>query len=267
MKTKSISLVILASVTIIFSGISVIHASSWETVEFFTYDWNNDGKPCTFLLETPKNRIHEPGEFTKITIQVPGKKGFALEYKYGLTDFRHYSLSRKSVVPITNNLLANLSKFVVLGPAEKNKAENSLLFVFGWEYASQPGMLYVIALNREKYPEVIFRGQLDLIGIEYMSESGQTKLISYGSYSDIVGWGRRYVFNTYSPRHVYSIKKVNGSMSMVFDQQLTEEYNKKNYAWAGIKPRKDLVVVSFHDGSSRKPEVMNLKDAKTKYRN
>ena len=245
---------------LILSLISISSAASWKKVESFAFDWNNNGKPDTFSLEVPDNRQGEPGDFTRLVINIPGKKEFVLEDKYGLTDYANYSHSK--TVPIDKNLFANKSKYLVLSPMENNKSESSLLFVFGWEYSSRPGILYIISLNKDGYPEIIFKNELEVLKLEGINKDGYAELIGYHSYSEF--FGPKGMFSSYCPRYAYAIRKAKTGLAITFDEKLSEAYNKKNYYWAGLKPSEEMVIVNPRDKSG-KAEFMSLKDAKAKY--
>ncbi len=241
-------------------AIADLCAFSFKTIESFSYDWNNDGKVYSFLLEKI-DKWNDPGDYHRLTIKIPGKKDFVLEDKYGLTNYTNYSHSQS--LPISNNLLSKKSKYLVLTPIENNKTGTALLFVFGWEYSSRPGKLYIISLNSDGYPEIILKEELDILGLNATNNKGYGEIFGYHSYPEY--FGPKYIFSSYCPRYVYAVKKGDSGVEINFDEKLTEEYNKKNYYWAGLKPAEEMVVVSFKNKKEKKTEFMSLKEAKAKY--
>jgi hypothetical protein len=260
---KLVTTVFLVAVSALSSTVNV-QAFTFRTIESFSYDWNGDGKPYTFLLDKIEN-WNDPGDYHRLTIKIPGKKVFVLDDRYGLVKYSSYCRWSHQKIP-AENLLATKSEYLVLATLGNTKKPVKLLFLFGYEYSSQPSMVHIIALDETGNPEIVFEGQLGIFGLTGMMKDGYAELIGYHGYSGYTEhFGSNLMFESYNPRYVYAVSLNDSKVKISFDTKLTEEYNTENYVWKGLKHSKDLegmVVVIPKNG---KPELMNVNDAEKKY--
>lgn len=222
-----------------------------ETVEF---DWNNDNKPAQFILEPATEGVFK-GSYTKLHIKIPGKPEYTLENQK-VWDSYHYGDTSDNTWIYEANLIE--SDYFAFLPATK---KDSFLFLFGYAYASSPGDLYIFALNKDGYPELIFKKQFELIKFEDINNDGVAELIGIPWFNNGLSYGSRYI-----PHLVYSFTKDNGHFKASLNLNLSEKYcTEHGYVWAGPDEISDQIVV--YPPISNITKLMKTEDAYKLFKN
>ena len=222
---------------------------SWVVVDKVNFDWNQDKKMDQIILERPEI-WNDPGDFTRIRINIAGKKEFVLDDPNGLIQYKE--INEQSF--IKSNIKSN---YMALYPITENFSE-SLLIMFGYEYGSSPGELLIISLNQEGYPEKVFSENFSIIKFEDLNNDKSLEMLGQPWYAQ--GLGSNGDIHTYCPIYVYRLDKSKNNFKVVLDLDLSKKYNEEyGSGWAGPDPREDIVEVTPLNGSQSR--LMNKKEA------
>lgn len=232
-------------------GVSSVAQTKWKTVERFQFEW--DGHPdVRVTLELPTN-WDEGGEFSRVRIQVPGKKEFVLEDDVGWAHFRSedatlpddFAKTAKNLVRSRNVLAVRVS------------ASRTALFLFGIAYGSSPGRLDVLEIGSDGQPRaVLHKDELGVKAVRDLDGDGIAELVGYPCLSQ--GFGNDLL--TYDPFNVYKLGAKPAAQAEL-SLPLSKHYNLKHYyGWAGPSCSEDFAVV-LHPPGGGKPRVMSTRDA------
>lgn len=127
----------------------------FEVIDIVNYDFNGDNKNDAIKIE----RIidwGDPGDFHKITLTLSGQDEVMFFNIDGWMRVTPYELQFTESLK-TNSLVK--SDYVVIQKASK---KDILLIAYGYVYASQPGLLTIVNITREKAPALIFNDNYHL---------------------------------------------------------------------------------------------------------
>jgi len=221
----------------------------WKRVSSFKFDWDHRAE-ATVILEVllPRN---DQGDFTRIRIRVPGRRDFVLTnkdgwVKYGSDEARLSAELRKA------NLVR--SDYVLVLKAGENR---SLLFLFGYWYASSPGSLDVLEVSEDDEPKVVLhRDEFGLRELRDLDNDGLNEIVGYPCLSQ--EWGDGLL--TYDPFNVYKLGSSPAAPANL-SLPLSKSYNLEHYyGWAGAKCSEDFAVV-LHPPKGGKPVVVTAREA------
>jgi hypothetical protein len=237
----------------IILGISGLARSEtkWKRVSSFLFDWNGHPK-VQVIMEIPAS-WSDPGDFTRIRIQVPGQKQFVLSNSNGWVKLSSdVAAIRPNVLKMKN--LVHSEYVLALDASHDNR---TLLFLFGYSYASSPGSLDVIEILHSGQPRlVLHREELGLVDVRDLDGDGTAEIVTFPCLSQEYGDG----LLTYDPLDVYTIGKAAGEPA-VLSLPLTKSYNLKHYyGWAGPECSEKFAVV-LHPPHGGKPFVTTAEKA------
>jgi hypothetical protein len=243
---------IVVLVLTLFAGVfaSLSAQTNARQVTKFKFDWDAY-KDVQVVLEIPAS-WSEPGDFTRIRIRVPKQKEFRLSNKLGWVQYGSDEASKSKELLSATNLVS--SKYVLALKADKHR---TLLFLFGYSYASSPGSLDVLELGDSGQPRVVFhRDEFGLKDVRDLDGDGIQELIGYPCLSEAFGDG----LLSYAPFNVYMFGAASSS-SAKLSLPLSKAYNLKHYyGWAGAVCSEKFAVV-LHPPKGEKPLVMNTQAA------
>jgi hypothetical protein len=221
----------------------------WKLVSSFQYDWDNHGA-VNFVFEIPSAGAEGGGDFTRVRIQVPGQKEFVLTNEDGWVDYTPKEASISSKLPST---LAP-SKKVLAVKAAQNR---TLIFLFGFGYASSFGKLDMLEISDTGEPRLALRlDELRLEEVRDLDGDGIAEVIGKTCMTET--WGNDLV--TYSPFNIFKLNAISGGTAEL-SLPLSKSYNLKHYyGWAGPKCS-DKVAVVLHPPNGGKPIVTSAKEA------
>jgi hypothetical protein len=223
--------------------------SEWKQVSTFKFDWDNQGLASVFI-EIP-TKWNDPGDFTRIRIQLPGRKEFVLTNEDGWVK---YGSDDADLSPDMRKMNLVPSDYVW---AMKAAARRTVLFLFGYGYASSPGSLDVLEVSNDGQPVVVFhRDEFGLKEIRDLDGDGLAEVVGYPCLSQ--EWGNGLL--TYDPFNVYKLGVSRGAPAR-FSLPLSKSYNLQHYyGWAGPKCSENFTVV-LHPPKGGKPLVVSTKEA------
>ncbi len=127
---------------------------TWKQVSSFRFDWDRY-KDVQVTLEMPSSwndALGDPpiGDFQRVRIAIPAKKEFVFEGDWvgGLRELRYL---KAYPVHDAKNLVESKDLLAL-----KAAQDRTLLFMFGWAYASNPGSLEILELSDDGEPRIIF---------------------------------------------------------------------------------------------------------------
>lgn len=236
---------------------SVSLSAQWVHVETVHYDWNHDGKAYTFVLDIPKT-WDAAGDYSRLHIFAPNGTKFVFTDDDGLTKLSD-ELSPNWVLPHLTALIKKnpvRSNHLLFLPFTRNSKKPFLLFMVGWAYASSPGSLHIIALDKGVPKQVLYKEQLGLLDYFPDNGDGSATIIGFPCLSQ--EWGNGLL--TYDPDWVFTLpsSKVGRAQLSI---PLSKKYNiQHRYGWAGPECSEKLAVV-LHPPGGGKPVIMDAKKA------
>lgn len=224
--------------------------TKWRHVADFRFNWNGHSD-VHVALEIP-SQWNDPGDFTRIRIQVPSHKDFVLSNNEGWVKYNSDMASVSPQIRARENLIP--SKYVLALAAANSR---TLLFLTGYSYASSPGSLDVLEISERGQPHVVLhQEELGLRDVLDLAQDGVADVVAYPCLSQEFGNG----LITYDPFNVYRLGSVPGDPA-ILSIPLSRAYNLRHYyGWAGPDCSEKTVVV-LHPPHGGKPMVMDLKDA------
>ena len=245
----------LGLLSLFASSVSV--SAQWIHVETVRFDWNRDGKAYTFILDIPK-RWDAAGDYSRLRIFAPNGTKSVFTDDEGLTKLSD-DLSPNWVVPHLTALIKRnpvRSNHLLFLPFKRNSKRPFLLFMVGWAYASSPGSLHIIALNKGVPEQVLYKEQLGLLDYFPDNGDGSATIIGFPCLSQT--WGNGLL--TYNPYLVFSLSST-GTERAQLSIPLSKRYNLQHYyGWAGPDCSEKLAVV-LHPPGGGKPVIMDAKKA------
>jgi hypothetical protein len=242
---------------LLLSAYSVSLSAQWTHVETAHYDWNRDGKAYTFVLDIPKS-WDAAGDYSRLRIFAPSGAESVFTDDDGLTTLSD-DLSPNWVLPHLSALIKRnpvRSNHLLFLPFKRNSKKPFLLFMVGWAYASSPGSLHIIALNKGVPEQVLYKEQLGLQDYFPDNGDGSATIIGFPCLSQT--WGNGLL--TYDPYLVFSLPST-GPERAQLSIPLSKEYNLQHYyGWAGPDCSEKLAVV-LHPPGGGKPVIMEAKKA------
>jgi hypothetical protein len=224
--------------------------NKWRLVSSFTVSWNEQAN-VHFSLSIPET-WDTPGDFTRLSIIVPGHKQFVLANEGGWVKYGSNEASTSLEVKNLKNLIA--SNYVFAAKAAQNR---TVLFLFGYSYASSPGSLDMLEISAEGDVWVaLHREELGLKDFRDLNGDGVAEVVGYPCLSEEYGNG----LLTYDPFNVYSLSNSPGGKANL-SVALSKQYNLRHYyGWAGPECSEDFAVV-LHPPDGGKPIVVSAKEA------
>jgi hypothetical protein len=241
----------LVCIPVLFCCLAAANAqSSWNRVASLTFDWNGH-QQVRVVFEIPKT-WKDPGDYTRIRIQVPGQHEFALNNNYGWVKISSDAAFIPASVAHMNQVHSDY--LLAVNVAKTNRM---LLILIGDSYASSPGSLDVIELAKSGEPHLILhRENLGLTDVRDLDDDGIAEIIGYPCLSQEFGNG----LQTYDPTHVYKLAEVPGRKALL-SLPLSEDYNLKHYyGWVGPQCSEKFAVV-LHPPGGGKPFVTTTSKA------
>jgi len=222
---------------------------TWKLVSSFQYTWDNHGA-ATFIFEIPSGGAEGGGDFTRLRIQVPGQKEFVLTNEGGWVDYTPKEASISSKLPKT----LTPSERVLAVKAAKNR---TLIFLFGYGYASSFGKLDMLEISDTGEPRLALRlDELKLEEVRDLDGDGIVEVIGKTCMTET--WGNDLL--SYSPFNAYKLNAISGGTAEL-SLPLSKSYNLKHYyGWAGPKCS-DKIAVVLHPPNGSKPIVLSAKEA------
>lgn len=222
---------------------------TWKQVSSFQYDWDHHGA-ATFIFEAPSTGLDGGGIFSRIRIQVPNQKEFVLENEDGWLDYTSKGASISSKLPKT----LTPSDHVLAVKATENR---TLLFLFGYPYASSFGKFDVLEISSAGQARVILhREEFMLEELRDLDGDGIPEVVGKTCMSQT--WGNDLL--TYDPFNVYKLSAIPGGQAQL-SLPLSKNYNLQNYyGWAGPECSENFAVV-LHPPNGGKPVVVNKAEA------
>lgn len=245
---RRISAIICAIVCI--ASNSACAQVKWKTVSTLRFDWNGK-QGIQAIIEIPVGWT-DPGDFTRIRIQVPGEKQFVLKNDDGWVRFRSDTASTSTQTHRYNYPIHSDYVMAV------NVADGRMILLLsGYSYASSPGSLDVIELPSSGAPRVVLhRKELGVREVADINGDGKAELVAYPCLSQEFGNG----LLTYDPFNVYQFGSVAGESAQI-SVPLSKQYNIAHYyGWAGVNCSEKLAVV-LHPSGKKKPVIMRTEEA------
>jgi hypothetical protein len=236
--------------------VSASGQTRWIHVETLQYDWNHDGKPCTFILDRPSN-FAGGGDYTRLRVVAENGARLSFVDNDGLTDFAD-SVAPNWVTPhftaiVKRNPVA--SRRLLFVPVDLKSSKPFLLCMFGWPYASSPGSIHIIASINGVPEQVLYRREFQIVDYR-LNDNSPIQIVGEPCFSQ--QWGNGLL--TYDPYWVFSVPS-GGAGGATLSIPLSREYNLKHYyGWAGPNCSEKLAVV-LHPPSGGKPVIMDAKKA------
>ena len=128
------------------------------------------------------------------------------------------------------------SKYVYIPPTLKDPSNEIFLIVFGWAYASDPGSIRIVKLDRDS-PKLVFSAEtFELEQIIRLNGGHEIQIVGRRSLSQL--WGK--CLSTYDP---YAVFKMGSAAKFEYSAALSKGYNLTHrYVWAGPDSREDVAV-------------------------
>ncbi len=265
---------------ILLAVTAVAESWTWIPVETVAVDWNGDGKQDRIVLEAAKEIVetHDPGDFHRVRVQIAGKPEFVLENIEGWVRYqgeanmleKSLSFLADKVVGIFKYKAAALNRYksivrsdyLALTPVSPRRNKEFVLLLFGYQYASMPGKLHVIALDQKGHPKVIFDKEFDVSRLEDLDDDNMVELIGDPWYGEV--FGPDNIFHSYVPTYIYPLARKDGYLRLRLNMELSKKFNEENYyGWVSPDVAHEYVVVEPKDGS--RPKLMKLTDAEKTY--
>jgi hypothetical protein len=224
--------------------------TKWRTVSTLKFDWN--GRPgVQAILDIPEGWT-DPGDFTRVRIQVAGEKQLVLKNDEGWVKFRSDDASTSAAIRGYHNALR--SDYLLAVNATSGRM---ILLLVGYSYASSPGSLDVVELPSSGAPRVVLhKEELGIREVTDLGGDGKAELVTYPCLSQEFGNG----LLTYDPFNVYELGSVPGEPARI-SISLSRQYNIAHYyGWAGINCSEKLAVV-LHPAGGKKPIIMKTEEA------
>lgn len=217
---------------ILFSD-QVWEEGGYSPVENISFEIDNDGIVDTISVFSINN-WSDPGDYQEIDIKASSG---TLTRMYNLGDW--INLEKEQADRFRSINKTKSERFLV---ADISK-DKTLLIIFGYSYASSPGTLTIIDLNKGN-PIPILQTEFELQQIEDIDNDGTLEIIGLKyycedcCYEDSISTGM-----TYMPYYVLKFQED----TIVVDVNLSESYNINNYAgFFGLDYDRDNRYLTIH---------------------
>lgn len=225
-----------------------------KVAEEFDFDWQGNGAVAHFKIEQSQEE-----QISRLTITMKGGPGMGLvlENDDVWDEFAHDFLKEEGFLKKNKNLAQSKYAFS-LAPSPGAKP---LIFLVTPQYASDPGNLFVLALDAQDHPKLIFNKTFHITEFRDLDSDGVAEIAGQPCFSQ--GWGHDFL--TYDPLHVYKFATT-PEPALELSLPLTQEYNLKHYyGWAGPDCSEELAVV-LHPPGGGKPVIVKAKEAENMFK-
>ena len=220
----------------------------WGVAEEFDFDWQGNGQPAHFKIEQSQDE-----QTSRLTISIKGQKDWALENDGVWEEFARDFLKEEDFLKKNRNLASSKYAFS-LAPSPSARP---WIFLVTPQYASDPGNLFVLALDSTGRPEVILKITFHIKEFRDIDGDGVAEIAGQPCFSQ--SWSSGLL--TYDPLHVYKFEST-PKPELKLSLPLSQDYNVKHYyGWAGPECSEDLAVV-LHPPGGGKPVIMKTEEAK-----
>jgi hypothetical protein len=220
----------------------------WRVAEEFDFDWQQNGQPAHFKIEQSQDE-----QISSLTISIKGQKDWVLENDDVWEVFARDFLKEEDFLKKNRNLAASKYAFS-LAPSRSAKPWIMLITP---QYGSDPGNLWVLALDSADKPEIIFKDTLHIKEFRDLDGDGVAEIAGQPCFSQ--SWSDNLL--TYDPLHAYKLENT-PKPELKLSLPLSQDYNLKHYyGWAGPDCSENLAVV-LHPPGGGKPVIMKTEEAK-----
>jgi hypothetical protein len=221
----------------------------WGIAEEFDFDWQGNGAPAHFKIEQSREE-----QVSRLTIRIKGQTDFVLDNDDAWDEFKNDFTPEEKFLSKNKNLAPSKYAYA-LSPSTSGKLR-PLVFLVTPQYGSDPGNLFVLALDSSGRPKVILKSTLHITEFRDLDGDGVAEIAGQPCFSQ--GWGHDFL--TYDPFHVYQMQGT-PEPELKLSLPLTQEYNLKHYyGWAGPDCSEELAVV-LHPPGGGKPVIVKSKEA------
>src|SRR6476661_757301 len=120
----------------------------WGVEEEFDFDWQGNGQPAHFKIEQSQDE-----QTSRLTISIKGQKEWVLENDDVWEEFARDFLKEEDFLKKNRNLAASKYAFS-LAPSPSARP---WIFLVTPQYGSDPGNLFVLALDSAGHPAIILK--------------------------------------------------------------------------------------------------------------
>ncbi len=237
-------------IAVIFATLAAAAETKWRQVSSFKIDW--DKYPDVEIRLSIPVGWGDPGDFTRITVRVPGHKVVAFTNNEGWVKYLSPDASTSQQIKNSKNVIS--SDYVFGARAGSGR---TALFLFGYSYASSPGRLDALEISPDGDVRRVLHGEeLGLKEFRDLDGDGIAEIVGYPCLSQ--EWGNGLL--TYDPFNIFKLSNVPAGAASL-SVPLSKAYNLKHYyGWAGPKCSEDLAVV-LHPPKGGKPVILPAKEA------
>ena len=168
-------------------------AKDWHVAEEFDFDWQGNGQPAHFKIEQSMDE-----QISRLTISIKGQKGWVLENDDVWEEFARDFLKEEDFLKKNKNLATSKYAFIFA----PSPSARPWVFLVTPQYASDPGNLFVLALDSSGRPEIIFNKTFHLKEIHDLDGDGVAEIAGQPCFSQ--SWSSNLL--TYDPLHVYKLE-------------------------------------------------------------
>lgn len=220
----------------------------WGVAEEFDFDWQGNSTPAHFKIEQSMEE-----QVSRLTISFKGQKDWVLENDDVWEVFARDFLKEEDFLKKNRNLTTSKYAFS-LAPSPTAKP---WIFLVTPQYGSDPGTLFVLALDGSGRPAIIFKETLHIKEFRDLDGDGVAEIAGQPCFSQ--SWNANLL--TYDPLHVYKLETM-PKPELKLSLPLSKDYSLKHYyGWAGPECSEDLAVV-LHPPGGGKPVIMKTEEAK-----
>jgi hypothetical protein len=220
----------------------------WAVAEEFDFDWQGNGQPAHFKIEQSQDE-----QTSRLTISIKGQKDWVLENDDVWEEFARDFLKEEDVLKKNRNLVASKYAFSLAA----SPSARPWIFLVTPQYGSDPGTLFVLALDSAGHPAIILKRTLHIKEFRDLDGDGVAEIAGQPCFSQ--SWSDKLL--TYDPLHIYKLEG-KPKPELKLSLPLSQDYNLKHYyGWAGPDCSEDLAVV-LHPPGGGKPVVMKTEEAK-----
>lgn len=216
--------------------------------EEFDFDWQGKGQLAHFKIEQSQDE-----QISRLAISIKGQKDWVLENDDVWEEFARDFLKEEDFLKKNRNLAASKYAFS-LAPSSSVRP---WIFLVTPQYASDPGTLFVLALDSAGHPAIILKTTLHIREVRDLDGDGTAEIAGQPCFSQ--SWSSNLL--TYDPLHVYKLEST-PKPELKLSLTLSQDYNMKHYyGWAGPDCNEDLAVV-VHPPGGGKPIILKTEEAK-----
>lgn len=220
----------------------------WAIAEEFDFDWQGSGQLAHFKIEQSQDE-----QTSRLTISIKGQKEWVLENDDVWEEFARDFLKEEDFLKKNRNLAASKYAFS-LAPSSSARP---WIFLVTPQYGSDPGNLFVLALDSAGHPAIILKTTLHIKEFRDLDIDGVAEIAGQPCFSQ--SWSDNLL--TYDPLHVYKLENT-PKPELKLSLPLSKDYNMKHYyGWAGPDCSEDLAVV-VHPPGGGKSVIMKTEEAK-----